>query len=74
MSEETTQPSQANKPCNDVAKKTKSKFWLGFLCGVPIYPLVIPWVLLLIPDRLSQAYLEFYAVYVNMILNVINGG
>lgn len=74
MTEELT-PSQANNLLNEPAEpKTKSKFWLGFVCGLPIYPLVIPWLLLLLPDRFSQAYLEFYAVYIRMILRVLGEG
>lgn len=74
MSEEQTQ-SQANNLLNEPAEKTpKSKFWLGFACGLPIYPLVIPWVLLLVPERFSQFYLETYAVYIRMILRVLGEG
>lgn len=74
MSEETTQ-SQANNLLNEPAEpKAKSKFWLGFLCGLPIYPLVIPWLLLLMPARFSDVYLQTYAIYIRMIMRIVGEG
>lgn len=65
-------PIQINNSFNE--PKIKSKFWLGFVCGIPIYPLVIPWFLLILPERVSQIYLEYYAVYIRMILKIIGEG
>lgn len=52
-------------------KPTRNYFWLGFLLGLPVYPLLIPWILLSIPEEWGEAYIRFYAEYIRMVMHVL---
>jgi hypothetical protein len=48
----------------------KSRFWLGFLCGLPVYPLVMPWVIFGTPLE-YEAYFRLYAEYVRFVMRTL---
>jgi len=53
------------------AKPAKSRFWLGFFLGLPVYPLILPWIILTIPESLAEAYIRGYAEYIRVVMKVL---
>ena len=51
--------------------KPKSRFWLGFLLGLPVYPLLMPWILFSIPRDWAESYLRFYAHYIKFVMHAL---
>ena len=57
--------------CCEQNPPTNSRFWRGFLCGLPIYPLVIPWILFTMPERFTEVYIRTYVEYVRFVMRVL---
>jgi len=53
------------------AKPTRNYFWLGFLLGLPVYPLLIPWILLTIPEEWGESYIRGYAEYIRLVMKIL---
>lgn len=63
------QPEPRAKCCQPSPKK--SRFWRGFLLGIPVYPLVAPWLIFGIPAPYTETYLRLYGEYVKMVMQFL---
>jgi hypothetical protein len=53
----------------ETQSRRKGRFWLGFCCGLPIYPLLLPWAVCYMPSVVAW-WFEKYFDYLQLVVKI----